>query len=112
MRQRCHRAGDGRRRAMTPILRLSGLVKSYGTVRALQGADLTVNPNEVVALVGDNGAGKSTMIKVISGVIQPDAGEIAVDGRPVAFTSPLAPRWHGIETVYQDLALAPDLDPA
>jgi len=62
--------------------------------------------------VGDNGAGKSTMIKVISGVIQPDAGEIAVDGQPVTFSSPLAPRRYGIETVYQDLALAPDLDPA
>jgi simple sugar transport system ATP-binding protein len=96
----------------TPLLQLSGIVKHYGTVRALQGASLTVHPNEVVALVGDNGAGKSTMIKVISGVIQPDEGEIAVDGRPVTFSSPLDPRGHGIETVYQDLALAPDLDPA
>jgi simple sugar transport system ATP-binding protein len=96
----------------TPLLQLSGIVKHYGTVRALQDASLTVYPNEVVALVGDNGAGKSTMIKVISGVIQPDEGEIVVDGRPVAFSSPLDPRSHGIETVYQDLALAPDLDPA
>ncbi|GAA4712295.1 ATP-binding cassette domain-containing protein [Phytohabitans rumicis] len=96
----------------TPILRLSGITKSYGTVRALRGAEMTVNRNEVVALVGDNGAGKSTMIKVISGVIQPDAGRIEVDGQPVAFSSPLAPRRYGIETVYQDLALAPDLDPA
>jgi simple sugar transport system ATP-binding protein len=96
----------------TPILQLAGIVKRYGTVRALQDAALTVRRNEVVALVGDNGAGKSTMIKVISGVIQPDAGQITVDGSPVTFGSPLEPRRHGIETVYQDLALAPDLDPA
>jgi simple sugar transport system ATP-binding protein len=98
--------------ADAPILELSGIVKSFGTVRALRGAGLTVRRNEVVALVGDNGAGKSTMIKVISGVLQPDAGRIAVDGQPVSFDSPLEPRRHGIETVYQDLALAPDLDPA
>jgi simple sugar transport system ATP-binding protein len=79
-------------------------------VRALRGADLTVRRNEVVALVGDNGAGKSTMIKVISGVLQPDTGEIAVGGQPVTFDSPLGPRRYGIETVYQDLALAPTLD--
>ncbi len=95
-----------------PILQLSGIVKNYGTVRALQGAALSVHRNEVVALVGDNGAGKSTMIKVISGVIQPDDGQITIDGRPTTFGSPLAPRKHGIETVYQDLALASDLDPA
>jgi len=98
--------------AEAPILQLSGIAKHYGTVRALQDAALTVHRNEVVALVGDNGAGKSTMIKVISGVIQPDAGRIAVDGEPTTFANPLAPRRHGIETVYQDLALAPDLDPA
>jgi len=98
--------------ADAPILELSGVVKSFGTVRALRGAGLTVRRNEVVALVGDNGAGKSTMIKVISGVLQPDSGQIAVDGQPVTFDSPLEPRRHGIETVYQDLALAPDLDPA
>jgi simple sugar transport system ATP-binding protein len=98
--------------ADAPILQLSGIVKSFGTVRALRGADLTVRRNEVVALVGDNGAGKSTMIKVISGVLQPDSGQITVDGSPVSFDSPLGPRRHGIETVYQDLALAPELDPA
>ncbi|MEU6223078.1 ATP-binding cassette domain-containing protein [Streptomyces sp. NPDC047042] len=98
--------------AVTPVLELSGIVKSYGQVRALRGAALTVYPGEVVALVGDNGAGKSTTIKVISGVIQPDAGEIRVDGRPVTIPDPIAARRLGIETVYQDLALAPDLDPA
>ncbi|WP_405537932.1 ATP-binding cassette domain-containing protein [Streptomyces sp. NBC_00075] len=96
----------------TPVLELSGIVKSYGQVQALRGAALTVYPGEVVALVGDNGAGKSTTIKVISGVIQPDAGEIRVDGRPVTIPDPIAARRLGIETVYQDLALAPDLDPA
>jgi simple sugar transport system ATP-binding protein len=96
----------------TPILQLSGITKSYGTVRALRGAALTVHRNEVVALVGDNGAGKSTMIKVISGVTQPDAGQITVEGEPVAFSSAVESRRYGIETVYQDLALAPDLDPA
>ncbi|MDX3453514.1 ATP-binding cassette domain-containing protein [Streptomyces sp. ME02-8801-2C] len=98
--------------AVTPVLELSGIVKSYGQVQALRGAALTVYPGEVVALVGDNGAGKSTTIKVISGVIQPDAGEIRVDGRPVTIPDPIAARRLGIETVYQDLALAPDLDPA
>jgi len=96
----------------TPVLELSGIVKSYGQVQALRGAALTVYPGEVVALVGDNGAGKSTTVKVISGVIQPDAGEIRVDGRPVTIPDPIAARRLGIETVYQDLALAPDLDPA
>jgi simple sugar transport system ATP-binding protein len=95
-----------------PVLELTGIVKSYGQVQALRGAALTVYPGEVVALVGDNGAGKSTTIKVISGVIQPDAGEIRVDGRPVTIPDPIAARRLGIETVYQDLALAPDLDPA
>ncbi|MEH0422878.1 ATP-binding cassette domain-containing protein [Streptomyces sp. B21-083] len=98
--------------AATPVLELAGIVKSYGQVQALRGAALTVYPGEVVALVGDNGAGKSTTIKVISGVIQPDAGEIRIDGRPVTIPDPIAARRLGIETVYQDLALAPDLDPA
>ncbi|NEC86764.1 sugar ABC transporter ATP-binding protein [Streptomyces sp. SID12501] len=91
---------------------MTGIVKNYGQVQALRGAALTVYPGEVVALVGDNGAGKSTTIKVISGVIQPDAGEIRVDGKPVSIPDPIAARRLGIETVYQDLALAPDLDPA
>jgi simple sugar transport system ATP-binding protein len=93
-----------------PVLELRGIVKSFGTVRALQGADLTVGARQVVALVGDNGAGKSTMIKVLSGVLQPDEGQILVDGRVVTLAGPQDSRRHGIETVYQDLALAPDLD--
>src|SRR5262249_11900533 len=70
----------------------------------------TVYPGEVVALIGDNGAGKSVLTKCLSGVLQPDAGEIRVDGTPVSFDSPVAAMRKGIETVYQDLALADDLD--
>jgi simple sugar transport system ATP-binding protein len=95
----------------TPTLQLQKIVKTYGTVRALRGADLTVYPNEVVALVGDNGAGKSTLVKTMSGVIRPDSGQILIDGEPVVMHSPIDARAHGIETVYQDLALAPHLDP-
>lgn len=95
-----------------PTLEMRSIVKSYGTVQALRGADLRVYPDEVVALLGDNGAGKSTLVKTMSGVVQPDSGQILVDGEPVVFDSPVAARSHGVETVYQDLALAPDLDPA
>jgi simple sugar transport system ATP-binding protein len=86
--------------------------KNYGHVRALQGADFDVLPGEVAALVGDNGAGKSTLIKILSGTVQPDGGEVRFEGRPVTIESPIAARQLGLETVYQDLALAEDLDPA
>src|SRR5918912_879091 len=92
------------------LLEARGIVKSFGRVRALRGASFTVNPGEVVALIGDNGAGKSTLVKTLSGVIHPDDGEIRFEGRPVAIASPTAARELGIETVYQDLALAPDLE--
>jgi simple sugar transport system ATP-binding protein len=95
-----------------PLLEAREIVKSFGRVRALRGANFTVNPAEVVALIGDNGAGKSTLVKTVSGVLLPDAGEILIEGRPVHLTSAVAARHVGIETVYQDLALAPDLDPA
>jgi len=85
------------------------LVKNYGQVRALRGVSFEAFPGEVTALVGDNGAGKSTLVKCLSGVVQPDSGAIRVDGRDVALTDPLAASGLGIETVYQDLALAPDL---
>jgi len=81
-------------------------------VRALRGASFTVNAGEVVALIGDNGAGKSTLVKTLSGVHEPDGGEIRFEGRPVEIHSPHDARDLGIETVYQDLALAADLDPA
>ena len=93
-----------------PILEARQLVKTFGRVRALRGANLTVNAGEVMALIGDNGAGKSVMIKCLTGVFHPDEGQVLLEGRPVAFEKPLDARQHGIETVYQDLALADDLD--
>jgi simple sugar transport system ATP-binding protein len=95
-----------------PLLEARGIVKSYGQVEALRGADFTLLSGEVVALIGDNGAGKSTLAKILSGAERPDSGEIAVDGEPVAFGSVEEARSAGIETVYQDLALCPDLSPA
>src|SRR3954465_12327900 len=93
-----------------PLLEARGIVKSFGRVRALRGADFTVNAGEVVALIGDNGAGKSTLVKTLSGVHPPDAGEVHFEGRPVTLHNPTEARELGIETVYQDLALAPDLE--
>jgi simple sugar transport system ATP-binding protein len=95
-----------------PLLEARGILKSFGKVRALRGADFTVEQGEVVALVGDNGAGKSTMVKVLSGVEQPDGGEILFEGQAVTLGTPHEARDLGIETVYQDLALAAELDPA
>ncbi|CAG6394369.1 ATP-binding cassette domain-containing protein [Streptomyces cocklensis] len=95
-----------------PLLEARGLTKRFGHVRALQDADFTAYPGEVVALIGDNGAGKSSLVKTLSGTIRPDGGQILVDGSPVDLSSPLDARRYGIETVYQDLALAPDLDAA
>src|SRR5690606_2342851 len=92
-----------------PVLEVSGVTKSYGHVQALRGVDLQVRPREVHALVGDNGAGKSTLMKIIAGAVAPDGGTIAVNGRPVTFTRPADAQAAGIETVYQDLALAPTL---
>jgi len=95
-----------------PVLEARDIVKSFGRVLALRGANFTVYPNEVVALVGDNGAGKSTLVKTLAGVHQADGGEVLFEGRPVTIGSPLDARALGIETVYQDLALAAELDPA
>ena len=94
------------------LLEARGISKSYGVVRALWEADFDVNAGEVAALVGDNGAGKSTLVKILSGTTAPDAGEIWFEGRQVTVPTPVAARELGIETVYQDLALAPELDPA
>jgi fructose transport system ATP-binding protein len=96
--------------AVAPILEARGLVKQYGHVVALRGADLELYPNEILAIIGDNGAGKSTLIKALSGALQPDEGEIRLDGERVQFRSPRDARAAGIETVYQDLAVAPALD--
>jgi len=95
-----------------PILEAREIVKDFGRVRALRGADFSVYPAEVVALVGDNGAGKSTLVKCLAGVEQPDGGEVLFEGSPVRLNTPTQARALGIETVYQDLALAADLDPA
>jgi simple sugar transport system ATP-binding protein len=96
----------------TPALEARGLVKHFGHVRALRKASFEALPGEITALVGDNGAGKSTLVKCLAGALQPDDGQILVDGNQVAMTDPLQATRLGIETVYQDLALAPDLDAA
>jgi fructose transport system ATP-binding protein len=92
-----------------PILKARGLVKRYGRVTALDHADFDLYPGEILAVIGDNGAGKSSLIKAISGAVQPDEGEIELDGKPIRFSSPLEARDAGIETVYQNLALSPAL---
>lgn len=96
----------------TPVLSLRGLTKSFGAIRALRGVDLEIRAGETVALVGDNGAGKSTLVKCVSGVHQPDGGEMLLDGEPLALVNPKDSRARGIETVYQDLALVEELDVA
>jgi fructose transport system ATP-binding protein len=93
----------------SPVLEARGLVKRYGQVTALDGADFEVMPGEILAVIGDNGAGKSTLIKALSGAMIPDEGEIRLDGRPVKFHGPIDARRQGIETVYQDLAVAPSM---
>jgi fructose transport system ATP-binding protein len=95
--------------AAQPVLQARGIVKRFGRVTALDHADFDLLPNEILAVIGDNGAGKSTLIKTLAGAIVPDHGEIRLDGKPVHFRSPLEARAAGIETVYQDLALAPAL---
>jgi simple sugar transport system ATP-binding protein len=95
-----------------PVLEARNIVKSFGRVQALRGASFTVYPQEVVALVGDNGAGKSTLVKTLVGVHPPDSGEILFDGKPVHIHTPHDARDLGIETVFQDLALASEIDPA
>jgi simple sugar transport system ATP-binding protein len=95
-----------------PLLEARGISKRYGHVRALDAANFSVFAAEVVALIGDNGAGKSTLVKALSGTLRPDGGQIILDGEPVTFSGPLDAQRRGIETVYQDLALAPDLDAA
>jgi simple sugar transport system ATP-binding protein len=97
---------------VAPVLEARDLVKTYGHVQALRGARFTAYPGEVVALIGDNGAGKSTLVKCLAGAAQADTGEIRVEGRVVNLPSPVAAQQLGIETVYQDLALATDLDGA
>src|SRR5215216_4244029 len=96
--------------AVQPVLEVRGINKHFGPVQALRNVDLSVFPGEVVALIGDNGAGKSTLINVLTGVLPLESGEIVFSGEQVRFSSPQEARAHGIETVYQDLAVAPHLD--
>lgn len=93
-----------------PLVRMRGIVKSFGAVKALRGAHLDLGHREVLGLVGDNAAGKSTLMKVLTGVHKPDEGEIHFDGQPVHFHSPQDSRALGIEMIYQNLALAQNLD--
>ena len=89
------------------VMQAKGLVKRYGQVTALDGADFELRAGEILAVIGDNGAGKSSLIKALSGATIPDQGEIFLDGQPIHFRSPIDARRAGIETVYQDLAVAP-----
>ncbi len=94
---------------MEPILSARGLVKRYGKVTALDQCDFDLYPGEILAVIGDNGAGKSSLIKALCGAVIPDAGEIRLSGERVRFTNPMQARSAGIETVYQNLALSPAL---
>jgi simple sugar transport system ATP-binding protein len=96
---------------VTAVLEARGLTRRFGQVTALDGADFDVEAGEVVALIGDNGAGKSTLVKALSGNLEVDSGEILFDGQPTEISTPMVASSLGIETVYQDLALAPHLDP-
>jgi len=93
-----------------PVLEARGLVKRYGQVTALDGADFELYEGEILAVIGDNGAGKSTLIKALSGAIQPDEGTIRLNGQPIRFMGPSDARNHGIETVYQTLAVSPSMN--
>ncbi len=95
---------------MDPILSIRGMVKRFGGLTAVSSVDLDIYPGEVVALLGDNGAGKSTLIKCVSGVYHADAGTIEFQGQRVNFSRPIDARRQGIETIYQDLSLANNLD--
>jgi fructose transport system ATP-binding protein len=89
------------------VMEARNLVKKYGSVTAMDGADFALRPGEILAVIGDNGAGKSSLIKALAGAVIPDSGEIFLDGQPIHFRSPIDARHNGIETVYQDLAVAP-----
>src|SRR5512137_2202691 len=95
---------------MNPLFQAVNLTKRFGGLTAVDSASLDVNVGEVIGLVGDNGAGKSTFIKMVAGVYQPDDGDLFFEGRQVSFSGPREARDLGIETIYQDLALAENLD--
>jgi simple sugar transport system ATP-binding protein len=93
-----------------PLVEGRGLVKHYGSIHAVDGIDIAIGRGEILAIVGDNGAGKSTLIKMLSGAIEPDRGEILIEGTPRRLRGPNDARANGIEALYQDLALLPNLD--
>lgn len=95
----------------TPVLEARGISRHFGGVKALEAVSFRVYPGEICALIGDNGAGKSTLTKILSGADRPDSGSLMLDGKPVVFESPGSAQHYGISTVYQDLALAPELTP-
>src|SRR3954463_10893302 len=95
-----------------PLLRMEGVSKRYGGVRALENAELTVYPGRIHAVLGENGAGKSTLIKVMSGVVQPDEGRMTLEGSEVRFPDPAAANAAGIVCIFQELSLIPDLSVA
>jgi fructose transport system ATP-binding protein len=99
------RTTDGRQ-----LVSARGLTKHYGTIVAVDDVDLEVGRGEIVAIVGDNGAGKSTLVKMIAGAVTPDRGEISIEGRRATLRNPMEARARGIETIYQDLAMPPNLD--
>src|SRR5262245_64058447 len=92
-----------------PVLELKGISKHFGAIEALAGVDFTLEPGEIVGLMGDNGAGKSTLVKIIAGNFPPSGGEILLEGRQMHFHKPVDARAAGIEVVYQDLALCNNL---
>ena len=92
-----------------PVLEARGLYKRWGRVVAMNGTDFELRPDEILAVIGDNGAGKSTMIKALAGAVRPDVGQIRLDGQEVAFKTPMDARKAGIESVFQNLALSPAL---
>nr|WP_314258576.1 ATP-binding cassette domain-containing protein [uncultured Devosia sp.] len=94
---------------MEPVLKARNVNKRYGRVTALDNCDFDLLPGEILAVIGDNGAGKSSLIKALSGALKPDSGDIFLDGQPVAFSSPMDARKAGVETVYQTLAMSPAL---
>src|SRR3954463_15025221 len=96
----------------SPLLMMSGIVKAFPGVRALDGVDLEVRAGEVHCLLGQNGAGKSTLIKILSGAHAPDEGEVLLDGSPVRLAPPTAAMGHGIATIYQELDLVDGLSVA
>ena len=97
-------------RDFSALLAMRGVVKRFGGVQALQGVDFDLYPGEIHALLGENGAGKSTLMNILSGVIEPDAGEMRIDGRPMRFADPRAAQAAGVATIFQELDLVPGLD--